>query len=528
MLHELKTLAAIDVGTNSFHLIIVKVLEGQKFSVIAKEKAVVRLGESPSQIKHLSSEAMKRGIEAMKIFAMMATQTGSPIRAVATSAVREAANRDDFIRRVFEATGIEIEVVSGFEEARLIYLGVLQALQVFNDRIALFDIGGGSTEFVIGERGKILYANSFKIGAIRMTQRFFTTEKVTENQVEDCRLFVRGEIYHAAQAIRNSNSKTLIASSGTAQTIVAMVLAARGETVPESLNGVRIARSQIRQIVERIIKAKSYRERAALPGVDPRRADILVAGAVVMETILNDCGFDEFMISSYALREGIVLDTIHKFHGGIDGGLAHLSDLRYETVMKIGRMFSFDEAHARHVADLALSIYDALAPLHRLEEDSRELLEAAALLHDIGYYISHSSHHKHSLYLIQNAEALGFTNDEIAVIANVARYHRKSHPKKSHPAFAVLPPEDQMKVRYLAAILRVADGFDRTHRRNVETLDTTYDGRTITFTMHCRPEANPAFELWSVNRKKGLMEETFGRDVAVPVAQDVVVADLVS
>lgn len=520
MLHELKTLAAIDVGTNSFHLIVVKILEGQRFSVIAKEKAVVRLGESPTQIKYLSPEAMKRGVEAMKIFAMMAAQTGSPIRAVATSAVREAANRDEFIRRVHDATGIEIEVVSGFEEARLIYLGVLQALQVFNDRIALFDIGGGSTEFVVGERGKILYANSFKIGAIRMTQRFFPNERVTEQQVEQCRFFIRGEIYNAARAIRSAGCRVMIASSGTAQTVVAMALAARGEAVPESLNGVRIARMEVRQIVDRVIKAKSHRDRASLPGVDPRRADILVAGAVELETILNDCGFDELMISSYALREGIVLDTIHKLHGEHDG-LVHLSDLRYDTVMKIGRLFNFDEAHARHVADLALSIYDALAPLHKLDEDSRELLEAAALLHDIGYYISHSSHHKHSLYLIQNAEALGFTNDETAVIANVARYHRKSHPKKSHPAFAALPQQDQNKVRYLAAILRVADGFDRTHQRNIESVDTTFDGSSITFQLHCRTDASPAFELWSVNRKKQLMEEVFGRDVMVPAAESV-------
>ncbi len=519
MLHDLKTLAAIDVGTNSFHLIIAKILEGQKFSVIAKEKAVVRLGESPSQIKKLSPEAIRRGVEAMKIFAMMAAQAGSPIRAVATSAVREATNRDEFIQMVAEQAGIEIEVVSGFEEARLIYLGILQALPVFNDRVALFDIGGGSTEFLIGERGKILYANSFKIGAIRMTQRFFPNERVSESQIEQCRLFIRGEIYHAAHAIRASGAKTLVASSGTAQTIAAMALAARGETVPESLNGVRISRAEARQIVERVIKAKSHRDRAALPGVDPRRADILAAGAVELETILCDCDFQEFVISSYALREGIVLDTIHKLHGS--DGMAHLSDLRYETVMKIGRMYNFNEAHARHVADLALQIYDDLSPLHRLDEDSRELLEAAALLHDIGYYISHSSHHKHTFYLIQNSEALGFTNDEIAVIANVARYHRKSHPKKSHPQFAVLPPQDQARVRYLSAILRVADGFDRTHKRVIESIETLYDASTISFRLNCRPETSPAFEVWSVNRKKGLMEECFGREVAIPEIADV-------
>lgn len=518
-MNQTETLAAIDVGTNSFHLVVVKLLGDRKFSVITKEKVVVRLGQSPSQIKVLSEDAMVRGVEAMRLFALVAARTGSPIRAVATSAVREASNRDEFIMRVREETGIEIEVVSGFEEARLIYLGVLQALPIFNKKIALFDIGGGSTEFLVGEQGKIRYANSFKIGAIRMTQRFFPDEQVTAEQVERCRLYLRGEIYHAVEEIRRSAPLALIGTSGTAQTLAAMALAARGETV-ESLNGVTVTREEIRAVVERILAARTYVERAAIPGVDPRRADILAAGAVTLETILVESGSETLTISTYALREGIVLDTIQKLEGEHDGG-AHLHDLRYETVMKIGRMYNFDEPHGRHVADLSLSIYDALQPLHNLGESSRELLEAAALLHDIGYYISHSSHHKHSQYLIQNSEMLGFTEQEIAVIANVARYHRKSHPKGRHFTFAALRPADQQQVRYLAAILRIADGLDRTHKGNVEKVETTFDERTISFRALCRPSCIPTFEIWSVNRKKELMEDIFQREVRVASLEEV-------
>jgi len=515
-----ETLAAIDVGTNSFHLVVVRLLGDRKFSVIAKEKMIVRLGESPSQIKQLSKGAMERGIDAMKLFALIASRTASPIRAVATSAVREATNRDEFIQRVLEQTGIEIEVVSGFEEARLIYLGVLQALPVYNERIALFDIGGGSTEFVVGEEGRIRYANSFKIGAIRMTQRFFPEERATAEQVDRCKLYLRGEIYHAAEEIRRSSPKHLIASSGTAQTIAAMALTARAGGVPESLNGVTITRREVSEVVQQVIRARTFSDRAAIPGVDPRRADILVAGGVTLETIMEECGFKELMISTYALREGIVLDTIQKIEGE-QGGLGHLSDLRYETVMKIGRMYNFDERHGRHVADLALSIYDALQPLHQLEEEAREHLEAASLLHDIGYYISHDSHHKHSQYLIQNGEALGFTNDEIGIIANVARYHRKSHPKNRHPAFAQLRPDEQRRVRYLSAILRVADGLDRTHKGNVEKIETTIDDRNIVFRVSCCPDVLPTYELWSANRKRELMEEVFQREVRVVSMEDV-------
>jgi exopolyphosphatase/guanosine-5'-triphosphate,3'-diphosphate pyrophosphatase len=183
--------------------------------------------------------------------------------------------------------------------------------------------------------------------------------------------------------------------------------------------------------------------------------------------------------------------------------------------MKIGRLYGFDEKHGRHVADLALSIYDALQPLHGLEEHARELLEAAALLHDVGYHISHSNHHKHSLYLIQNSEIFGFTNEEIAVMANVARYHRKSHPKGRHPEFAALRRSDQQLVRCLAAILRIADGLDRTHTANVQSVETIHDDAAITFTVHCAPGCVPTFEIWSVTRKKELMEEVFGRAVFV-------------
>ncbi len=511
-----ETLAAIDVGTNSFHLIVVRLIRGRKFSVIAKEKVVVRLGESPSQIKHLSEAAMQRGLEAMALFRDLADRNGSPIRAVATSAVREASNGEEFIERVRQGTGIEIEVVSGFEEARLIYLGVMQALPVYNRRIALFDIGGGSTEFLLGERGKVRYANSFKIGAIRMTQRFFPNERITQDQANALRLHIRGEIYHAAQAIRNSGHAVTVASSGTAQTVAAMALAARGQAVPEMLNGVRVARAEVKEITDRVLRAKSFQERSLLPGVDPRRADILAAGCLTLQTILDECGFEEITISSYALREGIVLDTIHKLQEEEEQeGLAHLSDLRYQTVMKIGRMYHFDEAHGLHVAKLALQIYDALQPLHRLGTAAREHLQAAAILHDIGYYISHADHHKHSGYLIRNSESFGFTNDEIAIVANVARYHRKSHPKSRHPEFAALPATDQHTVRILSGILRIADGFDRTHKQLVESVKATFTPRAITLQFACAQSANPTFEVWSVERKKGLMEEAFERTVVV-------------
>ena len=510
-------LAAIDVGTNSFHLVVVKLLPDDRFTVLNKEKIIVRLGESAKQIKHLTEEAMDRGVEAMKLFRLVAERMEAPVRAVATSAVREARNGEEFIERVLEATGIEVEVVSGFEEARLIYLGVIQALPVFDDRVALFDIGGGSTEILVGERGKPLYANSFKLGAIRMTQRFFPNEAITEDEAEALRLFVRGELYFASQEVRSRKPSSLIASSVTAQTIAAMVLTERGETIPDSLNDVRIARSEAKKVVKQILKAKSFSERAKLPGCDPRRADIVAAGGIVLETVMEELGFNEFTISSYALREGIILDTIRKNAEAEGGTPAHLSDLRYETVMKIGRTYNFDEEHGLHVAKLALRLYDDLIPLHNLGDDSRELLEAAAILHDIGYYISHAAHHKHALYLILNSEMLGFNDEEIALIANVARYHRKSHPKTRHPEFAQLNKGDQERVRILSGILRIADGLDRTHRGIVENISLVLGERKILLIPETAPKADATFEYWSMERKKELLEENIGRVIQLKI-----------
>ena len=508
-----KLLAAVDVGTNSFHLVIVRLLPDGGFAVVGKEKIVVRLGEAPRQMKHLTESAMQRGVEAITLFRHMTDRKRARIRAVATSAVREALNGTEFIDRVRKETGVEMEVVSGFEEARLIYLGVLQALPIYDRTIALFDIGGGSTEVLVGNQGTPLYANSFKIGAIRMTQRFLPDEKVKQKQVDRLRLYVRGELYFASRKVRERKPDLLIASSGTAQTIAAMAVAASGRGVPDHMNGIEVTLEEVRPIVERILAAETNEERAAIPGCDPRRADILAAGAVVLQTTVQELGFDRFTISGYALREGIILDTIQKKRGSRGDHPARLRDQRFDSVIKLGRTYDFDEAHARHVAQLSLSIFDQLQEVHKLGADSRELLEAGAMLHDVGYYISPAAHHKHALYLIKNSAMFGFNREEIDLVANIARYHRKSHPKERHAEFAALGKEDKRRVPILAGILRIADTLDRTHRQLVSSIECTVEKKTLTMQIESEDEADLSFELWSVSRRKGLLGRSL--DIAI-------------
>ncbi len=511
-------LAAVDVGTNSFHLVVARLLPTDGFSVVDKEKIVVRLGQSPKQIKHIADEAIERGVNAMSLFSHVAGRYNAPIRAVATSATREAENGRAFIERVRDETGIDIEVVSGIEEARLIYLGVLQALPLHAEKIALFDIGGGSTEILVGEQGRALWANSFKIGAIRMTERFFPDEKITGSQVERLRLYLRGELYDAARQLKEHHPARLIASSGTALTIAAMALNASGRAMPDRMNDVTITRSEVRKVVKSILAAKTFEARAAIPGCDPRRADILAAGGIVLETILDELEFDELTTSSFALREGIILDTIRKESLHAERTTpTRLLDQRLEAVVRLGRTYDFDERHGRQVARLSGRLFDLLEKQHRLESDTRELLEAAAWLHDIGYYIAPSSHHKHAYYLIANSAMLGFNREEIELIAQIARYHRKSLPTMRHEALAELGDDARRTVTILAGILRIADNLDRTHRSHVADVElaAAKKRKRMTIGVRATEQADVSFELWSATRKTGLLAESLCWDVEI-------------
>lgn len=504
-----KHLAAVDIGTNSFHLIVVEVdRRNGKFKILTREKEIVRLGSGSTDMKYLSESAMNRGVETLRRFKVIADAARAPVRAIATSAVREALNRDGFLRRVKSATGINIEIASGSEESRLIYLGVLQALPVFNSKILLVDIGGGSTEFLVGQRREIFYENSLKLGAIRLTQRFFTSDKLTPKSVKECRKFIRGTINLVSQEVKKHDMDMVIGSSGTILNIASMIRLRRGDDPAAKMNNVSFSRRELNDIVQKIVKAKDVKQRAKIPGLDVARADIIVAGALILEQIFHELDIRRMTVSEFALREGIVLDTIEKqlqrksFH--------HLSNIRYRSVLHLAQNFKYEMQHSHHTAHLALRIFDQTRKLHKLNDAEREFLEAAALLHEIGFFISHSQHHRHSYYIIKNSGLMGFTDNEKEIIANIARYHRKSHPKLKHEEFAVLNADDRGVVAKLSAILRIADGLDRTHASVVKDVTCRVTGRSAWFMLHRRNRAPVELELWGAERKKELFEEIFG------------------
>lgn len=503
-------IAAIDIGTNSFHMAIASVSTRGVLRIHSRNKDMVRLGQSAGDMKHLEAEAMNRGVVTLQRFATEARNAGADIRAVATSAVREALNREAFVQRVLQETGIDVEVVSGTEEGRLIYVGAIHALPILGKRAFVIDIGGGSTETVIGMQGDVAYVHSAKLGHIRISKRFFPDGVVTEQRLDEARRAIRGDWAPVFQELIAYGFEQAVGCSGTIMAVAAHALARTGKRIPESLNGVVIGRRELLDSIAAILAQPTVETRQTLEGVDPRRADVIVGGAVILEQAVLGLNIQDLTISGYALREGIVFDTVQK-QRDIEA-YHHLSHLRYQSVDHVCDLYRVRRGHAEHVKNLSLRLFDDLQALHLLGDKERELLEAAALLHDVGYHISADQHHKHSDYIIRNSSLPGFTNDEAEIVASIARYHRKSHPKKKHEAFARLTSSEQNTVSVLAGILRIAEGLDRRQQQNVLSLRARHSSSAIEINLVC-PSGVPDIELWGAERRKELLEQILGRKV---------------
>lgn len=511
-----ETLAAVDVGTNSLHLVVARTTEGDRFDVITREKEMVRLGAGSSDMKLLSEAAIGRAVAALGRFRQIADSHDAPLRAVATSAVREAENRGTLLARARAEAGVEIEVVSGVEEARLIHLGVLQALEVFDTRLLLCDIGGGSTELLIGEQGEVLASASMKLGAVRLTTRFFGGDRLHPSAVDSCRRHIQEVLASFDRATQHHGFEVAIGSSGTVEQVLRLARGLDGEEPLRTLNGGVLKRKQVSVVVDAVVAARQAGTTAELPDLDPKRADIILAGSLILEGVVKRFGIKELVLSEYALREGVFLDTLARRRGG---SLPHLRDVARRSVVDLMRACDEDPAHSEHVAKLALELFDATADRHGLGADVRALLEAGALLANVGLVISHSQHHKHAYYVIRNSDRLvGFTDGEIELVALIARYHRRSAPKASHAEWAALDEHGQQVVRLAAGVLRVAIGLDRSHRQSVASVRAgDVAGTLVLATVPVAPEDDLALELYAARERTGLLSDALGVPVEVVV-----------
>ncbi|MCB9358072.1 MAG: Ppx/GppA family phosphatase [Calditrichaeota bacterium] len=503
-------LAAIDIGTNSIHLIIARVVPASGgFEVLDHDKEMVRLGMGIGEHGELTDAAIRRALKVLKNFKARAEASGAQLRTVATSAVREASNRDVFVERARRELDLSIEVATGFEEAHLTYQGVRKAVDPGERSLLMVDIGGGSTEFVIGRGEELLYDDSIKLGAVRLTQAFFLDGKSDAKSVAECRKFCQLNLDPIRRSISAYNYDWPVGSSGTIECMGRMILAQRGLAAMGRVNRVTFSASELSECVERILEAKTSSGRAKLKGVDEGRADILVGGALLLECVMRDLKLSSMTVSDYSIREGILFDTISRLYDR-DKFLSHEGQ-RFRSVMHLAKRFDYPTPHSDHVARLALSIFDQTSTLHDLGDVERELLEAAALLHDIGVYVSHSAHHKHSHYLIRSSQLLGFADYEQHIVALSARYHRKSPPRKSHLEFMAVPAQHQQLVCALAGILRIADGLDRTHASAVKHVDVEIGEKDVVFRLTPNGSHALDYAIWGAERKRDLFEETFKR-----------------
>lgn len=509
---EAMRIAALDVGSNSFHLIVVQVTSSGHFEVLDRAKEMVRLGEGSLRSGIIPPEVFRRGLDALASLRRLADRhQPDALVAVATSAVREAQNGGEFVRAARDEVGVDIQVVRGQEEARLIYLGARGALNLDGRRTVLFDLGGGSMEVILADARELYFTDSLKLGVIRLSEEWGASDPPTAREIVALRERVRRVMEPVIARVRAMGFDFVSMSSGTASALASMI----SHDEDSDGDGRKLTIKALAE-AERKLATLTHEERTQLPGVDARRADTILAGAIVLRTALELTGAEEATVCEAALREGIVADYIVTHRPGILL-VDEFPDLRRRSVMELARRCHFDEAHAQHVARLALSLFDQTRAVHGLNEVDEELLEFGALLHDIGFHISPSGHHKHAQYLIETADMVGFSRDEVEIMALAARYHRKAEPpskqakrsvRRRHAAFCKLARRARRRVRYLAALLRIADALDRTHGRLIRAVRCQLRRKTIE--LRVEVEGDPELELWAARRKGDLLESLTG------------------
>jgi len=511
--------AAIDVGTNSIHMVLVRVTTVlPAFTIIDREKATVRLGDRCNHTGKLTPEAMSRAMDALRHFQKLAqTLQADQILAVATSAVREAPNGRDFLRRVEQELGLFVNLISGPEEARRIYLGVLSGMEFRNQPHIVIDIGGGSTELILGDGHEPRTLSSNKVGAVRLTAQYVTTDPISELEFEYLRAYVRGTLERSVDELRShlkpSEVPRLVGTSGTIECLATLAIEMTQEALPLTLNGYYLSRERVQFVVNHL-RRLSYRERAQLPGMSEQRAEIIVAGGLILQETLALLDLDGLIVCERALREGVVVDWMLT-HWLIEDRLCYQNSVRQRSVLAVAHKYGVNLESGQQVAQFAISLFDQTqGRLHHWGPEARELLWAAAILHNCGHFVSHAAHHKHSYYLIRHGDLLGYADPELEVMANLARYHRKSPPRKKHENFTNLPSKQhRLLVSQLSALMRLAVALDRRQIGAIQEVFCVYEPKEEVFHLRLQathPNDDCALELWSLDQKRSAFEAEYG------------------
>ncbi len=547
----MRIFAAMDIGTNSVRLAVVEVQANGTWTTLASQKQVVRLGEgefdraakdAPGKVGEesgnghsLTEAAIARGALVCARFAEVARGFGAEeIVALATAAVREADNGELFVQRVRELADLDVRVISGQEEARLIYLGCVSGIDLPPETNALFmDIGGGSTELIVGDSAGYSFLDSLKMGAIRLTAEGVVdaSKPISPAAWAGLQRHVRSLLVPAVRAIRDAGFSAMYGSSGTAQNLAEIIAQSMSAPVPTSLRNYELFLSDIQAATRRLCSL-TLEQRRRVPGINPERADIIIGGSAILQTVMETVGAGSIRISDRGLREGIIVDRLRRGDAlGVPAQKALTDDsARRRSIHQLMAATHVDETHAAHIVHLALTLFDQWKALGLHEYDrARELLEYAALLHDAGFFVSHTDHQQHSYYLIRHSELLGFNDREIEIMANLALYHRKSVPRRKHAAFAKLDARTQRVIRVLSCALRFAEALDRSHLMLVKEVTNEKLTRPDRVRLTLYASADAQLEVWAAEAQAAAFEKTFDLPLEVcvlPVSPEVAANDL--
>jgi exopolyphosphatase/guanosine-5'-triphosphate,3'-diphosphate pyrophosphatase len=505
---EGRVVAFIDIGTNSIRLLLVRINPNGSYLPLTKQKETVRLGDKEFIDKILQPKAIERAVIVCKKFMELARAYGAEeVLAVATSATRDAGNKVQLLEMIKREANLEVCTISGTEEARLIYLGVSSGLRLGHQKALFIDIGGGSTEISVGDQNQAYFLHSLNLGSIRLTNMFLPEEigPISEEQYEQIKTHIRRKAADVIKSLSKFRIDFAIGSSGTIENLARIAFVYLHKTTPESYE--KLDYDDLKKII-RAMSALSLEERRNFPGINSQRADIIIGGAAIIETLMEELGLSEIKVSKYGLREGLLIDYISKSEFSY---MITQMSVRKRSIMQLGLTCNFDEEHAHTVTRLALELFDSIQALgiYEFKESERELLEYGATLHDIGTFLSYDTHQVHAYHLIRESSLPGFHPEEIEVIANLAYFHRKNLPKRKHPNLEGLGKDTVKSIKVLSSLLRIAEGLDRSHTGVISHV-RFYIASTGSLVLEMHAEKECQLELWEVEKQKKQFKKIFG------------------
>lgn len=520
-LESANTIAALDLGSNSFHLVVARALSEKSFEVLLKEKSMIRLGDVVSKVGYIDEVHAKAVVDAIRSFRALAESLdASELVALATSAFRDAENSSEIVDLIEDETGVSVSVISGAREAELIFKAISSSVSFHDQVVMCADLGGGSLELMIGTQNELLWSQSFSLGVGRLTTRFFSdTNQLGAKEIQKVRRHVREVLAPVRAQVESYSPVALIGSSGSLLNLARIaILAEHQHSDPDlgaldDLNQAAVKRSMLRSTGKAILKSDTA-TRLSIPGLDPKRVDIIPAAVIVLDELMQIFGFKGMTVSEWALREGIILSELDGYDS-LEGGI---ESIRHASVVGVTKRFMWNSFHAEQVARLALSLFDQTVSLHNLSDRERELLFFAALLHDIGEHIAMEDHDKHSAYLIENSRLRGFTPQEKRVLVCLGRFHRRGYPRPDFAPFGQLSADWQEIVVKLAGILRLADALDRSHEAVVDSIRVERIKDRLVINLST--DGDFELESFGLRRKRSLFEQIFGLKVSLGLDLD--------